>query len=150
MNGLKRRAVFSALAGMPLIGRLISAPRLREGHEILQSFDARDWAKDFVAHAKALPGLATDEETMATWFANALMRGYDERSRKADYVTYPCGCKAGPIGVPNYCPEHESLAEIRGAVARGWCHDVNRHKEMDCDLGEAIVAEIVKMRGRVA
>lgn len=38
-----------------------------------------------------------------------------------------------------------SIQEIRGAVARGWCHDQNRHKEMDADLAEAISQEIRKM-----
>jgi hypothetical protein len=53
-------------------------PGIRPGHEIYQSFDARDWARDFVAHVRAYPGIPLDEECMATWFANALMRGYDE------------------------------------------------------------------------
>jgi hypothetical protein len=39
----------------------------------LCSFDASDWAKAFCA---ANPG--TDEAIMTTWFANALMRGFDE------------------------------------------------------------------------
>ena len=41
----------------------------------LPSFDARDWAKAF---CKLNPSM--DEELMVTWFANALMRGYDERT----------------------------------------------------------------------
>jgi len=44
----------------------------------LPSFDARDWAKAFV---KLHGG---DEELMTSWFANALMRGYDEQSRKGN------------------------------------------------------------------
>jgi len=43
------------------------------------SFDARDWARMFVGLVQHNPAIATDEETMTTWFANALMRGYDER-----------------------------------------------------------------------
>jgi hypothetical protein len=39
----------------------------------LPSFDAVDWAKAF---CKLYPQV--DEETMVTWFAGALMRGYDE------------------------------------------------------------------------
>jgi hypothetical protein len=31
------------------------------------------------------------------------------------------------------------------AVARGWCHDKNRHKEMDPDLARAIVDEVSKV-----
>lgn len=39
----------------------------------LPSFDAKDWAEAF---CKRHPTM--DEGTMLTWFANALMRGYDE------------------------------------------------------------------------
>lgn len=43
----------------------------------LPSFDARDWAEAF---CKIHPGV--DEDLMVGWFANALMRGFDEgRSR---------------------------------------------------------------------
>jgi len=43
----------------------------------LPSFDAQDWAKAF---CKLNP--SADYELMLAWFANALMRGYDEgRSR---------------------------------------------------------------------
>lgn len=45
----------------------------------LPSFDARDWAKAFIKAAKDNGWLdKIDEEIMQTWFANALMRGYDE------------------------------------------------------------------------
>lgn len=44
----------------------------------LPSFDARDWAKAFCA---IHPG--HDEGLMLTWFANALMRGYDEHAQRA-------------------------------------------------------------------
>jgi hypothetical protein len=42
----------------------------------LPSFDARDWAKAF---CKLHGG---DEELMLAWFANALMRGYDEAGKR--------------------------------------------------------------------
>ncbi len=42
----------------------------------LPSFDARDWAQAFL---KINPNTGLDEGTMIGWFANALMRGYDER-----------------------------------------------------------------------
>lgn len=48
----------------------------------LPSFDARDWAEAFVKCAKEHPDIATDEGTMMSWFANALMRGYDERDNR--------------------------------------------------------------------
>lgn len=35
-----------------------------------------------------------------------------------------------------------NIAEIRGAVARGWCHDKNSAKVMDTDLAEAISQEV--------
>jgi hypothetical protein len=40
------------------------------------SFDARDWAAAF---CKINPSM--DESNMLGWFANALMRGYDEQTR---------------------------------------------------------------------
>lgn len=45
----------------------------------LPSFDARDWAAAFCKIAKQ-HGQDIDEEWMVTWFANALMRGYDQRA----------------------------------------------------------------------
>lgn len=54
----------------------------------LPSFDARDWADAFVGGAFAQSyrdnkGLGIDRDTMVTWFANALMRGYDQHVRNA-------------------------------------------------------------------
>lgn len=43
----------------------------------LPSFDAKDWAEAFV---KINPGIA--EDVMIAWFANALMRGYDEHAAR--------------------------------------------------------------------
>lgn len=37
------------------------------------------------------------------------------------------------------------ISEIRGAVARGWCHEGNTHKVMDTDLAEAISQEVNKL-----
>ena len=39
----------------------------------LPSFDARDWAAAFCAR-----NTGADESVMIAWFANALMRGFDE------------------------------------------------------------------------
>lgn len=54
----------------------------------LPSFDAKDWAEAFckVANAhgfKDAKGDPVDEGWMIGWFANALMRGYDERARRS-------------------------------------------------------------------
>ena len=43
----------------------------------LPSFDAQEWAKAF---CKINPGI--DEDIMVGWFANALMRGYDEHAKR--------------------------------------------------------------------
>lgn len=47
-------------------------PKLRPDWP-LPSFDAKDWAEAFCQRNPAI-----DEELMITWFASALMRGYDE------------------------------------------------------------------------
>lgn len=44
----------------------------------LPSFDAYDWAEAF---CKVFP--AVDHETAVTWFANALMRGFDEHAARS-------------------------------------------------------------------
>jgi len=36
-------------------------------------------------------------------------------------------------------------SKIREAVARGWCHSKNAHKDMDVDLAEAIVEEVLRV-----
>jgi len=46
----------------------------------LPSFDACDWAVAFRKTAIKLGYSDMDQEWLQTWFANALMRGYDERS----------------------------------------------------------------------
>lgn len=35
--------------------------------------------------------------------------------------------------------------ELYGAIARGWCDERNRDKEMDVDLGDAIAIEILAL-----
>jgi hypothetical protein len=56
-----------------------------------QSFDASDWARSFVGYVNANPVIATDEATMIGWFANALMRGFDEANRRRDALPLPAG-----------------------------------------------------------
>jgi hypothetical protein len=43
----------------------------------LPSFDALDWAEAFCRINPQMP-----VDIMITWFANALMRGYDEHARR--------------------------------------------------------------------
>jgi hypothetical protein len=55
-------------------------PEANNGVAVPQSFDARDWAREFVLTVRQNPAIATDEGTMIGWFSNALMRGFDERA----------------------------------------------------------------------
>lgn len=53
----------------------------------LPSFDASDWAAAFCQIANRMGykndlGEPMDEAWMTTWFANALMRGFDERESR--------------------------------------------------------------------
>lgn len=57
----------------------------------LPSFDARDWAKAFVKIAATVGYPDMDEEWMVTWFANALMRGFDEHARRSPAEGRPHG-----------------------------------------------------------
>lgn len=51
-------------------------------NDFTQSFDAQVWAKAFVERASKDHTFAADESNMIGWFANALMRGYDEHARQ--------------------------------------------------------------------
>jgi hypothetical protein len=51
-----------------------------------ESFDAMDWAKEFVRTVKKHPHIATDEGTMLGWFANAIMRGFDEANSRIERI----------------------------------------------------------------
>lgn len=55
---------------------------MADNEDFTQSFDAREWAKAFVERVRKNPAIATDEGTMTSWFANAIMRGYDEHARR--------------------------------------------------------------------
>lgn len=55
--------------------------------DFAQSFDARDWAEAFCRRFKIVSwGPETDdsdpEGLMVGWFANAIMRGWDEHARR--------------------------------------------------------------------
>ena len=45
-------------------------------------FDARKWAKHWMDVIREHPRVPHDEETMVTWFANAIMAGYDRALRR--------------------------------------------------------------------
>ena len=46
------------------------------------SFDARDWADEFVESAYHNPSIPTDRDTMIAWFSSAIMTGHDEAMRR--------------------------------------------------------------------
>ncbi len=112
--------MFAAVFAAPLawLGTA-KAEKLPTGAEILKSFDARDWARHFVAHVKANPSIATDEETMATWFANSLMRGYDEHANKNQSKPRPTIAELEEILAKENHPLMQILpnGEIRMAVS---------------------------------
>lgn len=73
----------------------------------------------------------------------------------AGHVVELCCCGLQPavsVGVvpcadPDAGPPARTMEAIHGAVARGWCHDKNRDKEMDSDLAIAISREIAALFG---
>ena len=52
----------------------------------LPSFDAADWAKSFRETAVKLGYSDMDEGWLIGWFANALMRGFDEATARQQKV----------------------------------------------------------------
>ena len=51
---------------------------------MMPSFDARDWAQSFRKIAIDLGYSDMDEGWLVTWFANALMRGFEEGHSRRD------------------------------------------------------------------
>lgn len=68
--------------------------------EILESFDARDWANSFNEVLVEKGEQPFDPEWLTGWFANALMRGYDEgkKSRVEEIITIDKDGKVHPPG----------------------------------------------------
>jgi hypothetical protein len=64
--------------------------------------------------------------------------GHEERvvtrMARAFQYTFKAGVKSVASAI--------SREDLRGAIARGWCHEVNSHKEMDANLAEAIMWEV--------
>lgn len=52
----------------------------------MESFNAQDWAREFIKHAKENPDMPFDEGAMIGWFANAIMTGYDNARAKYEMV----------------------------------------------------------------
>jgi hypothetical protein len=66
--------------GMLAYALAIQNPNRDDPSWPLPSFDARDWAEAFCRIAADLGHPGIDEGWMISWFANALMRGYDEHA----------------------------------------------------------------------
>lgn len=69
------------LDGMLAYQAAIANPSRDDPTWPMPSFDARDWAESFCAIAKK-QGHDIDEGWMVAWFANALMRGFDEANMR--------------------------------------------------------------------
>ena len=95
-----------------------------------------------IVDAKSMTHTVSEEAAHAAaagqWAPGDAMRYAFGKSEAADSLMFVDSDKVQPI----HTPVPLTLAELRGAVARGWCHFKNQHKEMDTDLGEAIVAEV--------
>lgn len=68
----------SELDGMLAYTEAIKKKDRNDPNWPLPSFDARDWAEAFCQRFPEIP-----EDAAITWFANALMRGYDEYSMRS-------------------------------------------------------------------
>lgn len=135
------RRIFARILPFLTVCRPVKPQSLPEATDILKSFDARDWAKHFVQLVKAKPSIATDPETMTSWFANALMRGFDEGDRQS-HKWYDQKVEDAGGDMLRIMQEEA----IRGAVARGWCAPETEHKQFDSALAIAITDELMKLR----
>ncbi len=66
-----------------MASNIVNAAPLNESKisKLSRSFDARDWALEFVEiFTKLYPGVKIDEGWMLSWFANSIMAGYDEHA----------------------------------------------------------------------
>ena len=64
----------------------LGLPWLPANFDVLRSFDAEHWAAAFLQVLRENPDIRVDHDPMRTWFANALMRGYDEKTwRSKEY-----------------------------------------------------------------
>ena len=73
----------------------------------LSSFDARDWARAF---NEQYPGQDTD--VMVAWFANALMRGFDEGQGRIHHGLTLDDYQAGAISTAVYPGRGEVMGKV--------------------------------------
>lgn len=102
-------------------------------NDCLKSFDAQVWAKAFVEIARQHPQLAVDEGTMIGWFANALMRGYDECRRRREGAAAPreTDARAAAVGRDDdqEKPEQPEGEALRHGLSAKWRDEADRADE---------------------
>lgn len=57
---------------------------LPKDFNVLETFDAQKWAAQFLQTLRENPQIVIDHDLMVAWFANALMRGYDEHHWRSE------------------------------------------------------------------
>lgn len=74
-------------------------------NDLLKTTDAKIWAQEWMKTLKEHPEIATDENTMTTWFANAISVGYDSCYSKYTFAftedTYEATKKAYVKAISN-------------------------------------------------
>lgn len=99
--------------------------------DFVKSFDAQEWATAFRSTALSLGYSDMDEGWLIGWFANAIMRGFDEHVRRSeaeeqqpevDLRCVNCGRMGQWIKTQQdgkaFCVDHQSC-EVAAAHARG-------------------------------
>lgn len=79
MDTMNPPAIDDELPGMLALARAVALGKWPH------TDDAREWAAQWMRQVAKTPDIATDEETMVGWFANAIMAGHDRAmSRRRD------------------------------------------------------------------
>lgn len=83
-------------------------------HEIVGETDAYKWADYWLQVSKEYPQIVKDRDAMMTWFANAIMAGYDSASKPSPkrIVHVKVGGEFGD-GQPPWIPGPNEIAEAR-------------------------------------
>lgn len=93
---------------------------------------------------------ATALQTLRNILADELLRNGEERfaAMVRTGADNSHGGTAAIAAMERVCaPNIPAFSDVRGAVARGWCHEPNTAKEMDGDLAEAISREVATLYG---
>jgi hypothetical protein len=77
--------------------------------------DARVWARDWLRTIAEHPDIPTDEGTMIGWFANAIMAGHDDATRKLSALASPAWTIRGLVWEEDR-EGHWSAATVFGPV----------------------------------